>query len=335
MRRNVSLLGALAAALALAVPSAIAVPGDREVSVGSPPSPFSAEQAERAGGGDGREQPSSSSPRDPTTTSTWRPATPATPPPAPSRRAWAARGSTSRSTAGRLGFSRRTPASRPRHCPGRRRRVPPQSARSGRCRGTSRTASSPTATRRSPSARARGHGGFSWANGSRLYYANLTSNVHGEGRDVQGLRGHRRLADRRPAVAATGGGAGKAAWMHPVIASASRTPRRSRTRSRSGPTTRPRAPSSATSTCAGRTSVGSPIPAAAGRRRLRVTAATPGRSSTVPGTQRPPQGIGPVRLHDPHGLARRRLRLLRAVQNRRRSACRRRDALPREVIRRR
>src|SRR5688572_18978325 len=43
MRRNLWLFGAGgAAALALAVPSAVAVPGDREVSVGSPSSPFSA-----------------------------------------------------------------------------------------------------------------------------------------------------------------------------------------------------------------------------------------------------------------------------------------------------
>ncbi|HEU6445961.1 MAG TPA: hypothetical protein VFL61_12975, partial [Gaiellaceae bacterium] len=42
MRRNLSLLGIAAAALTLAVPGAVAVPGDREVSVGSPSSPFSA-----------------------------------------------------------------------------------------------------------------------------------------------------------------------------------------------------------------------------------------------------------------------------------------------------
>src|SRR4030095_7494203 len=41
MRKQFWLLGTLAATLALAVPGAMAIPGDREVSVGSPSSPFS------------------------------------------------------------------------------------------------------------------------------------------------------------------------------------------------------------------------------------------------------------------------------------------------------
>jgi hypothetical protein len=41
MRMNLWQLGAVAAALALAVPGAVAAPGDREVTVGSPSSPFS------------------------------------------------------------------------------------------------------------------------------------------------------------------------------------------------------------------------------------------------------------------------------------------------------
>ncbi len=64
-------------------------------------------------------------------------------------------------------------------------------------------------------------GRFSWANGSRLYYANIATNFAktARGAGVQGLRGDRRLAHRRCAAAAAGGAAGKAAWNGPVIVS--------------------------------------------------------------------------------------------------------------------
>jgi hypothetical protein len=62
-------------------------------------------------------------------------------------------------------------------------------------------------------------GNFSWANGSRLYYANLTSNFpFGAG----AFRGAEALAVSRtddPATAALGGAAGKAAWLPPVVVS--------------------------------------------------------------------------------------------------------------------
>jgi hypothetical protein len=66
-----------------------------------------------------------------------------------------------------------------------------------------------------------GPGGFSWSNGSRLYYANLTSNT-GATRSEQTFKGFEAIAVSRtddPQTAARGGVAGKAAWMPPVIIS--------------------------------------------------------------------------------------------------------------------
>ena len=63
------------------------------------------------------------------------------------------------------------------------------------------------------------NGTFAWANGSRLYYANLTSNVSAV-RSEAGFKGFEAIAVSRTdnaAVAAGGGAAGKAAWMPPVI----------------------------------------------------------------------------------------------------------------------
>jgi hypothetical protein len=64
-----------------------------------------------------------------------------------------------------------------------------------------------------------GSGHFSWENGSRLYYANLTSNF-GATRSESVFRGFEALAVSRTddvETAADGGEAGKAAWMRPVI----------------------------------------------------------------------------------------------------------------------
>src|SRR3954454_12970402 len=66
-----------------------------------------------------------------------------------------------------------------------------------------------------------GAGGFSWSNGSRLYYANLASNT-GATRSEQTFRGAEAIAVSRtddPQTASGGGAAGKAAWMPPVIIS--------------------------------------------------------------------------------------------------------------------
>jgi hypothetical protein len=65
-----------------------------------------------------------------------------------------------------------------------------------------------------------GPNGFSWANGARLYYANLTSNFAADRNDA--LKGFEGIGvswtDNVP-LAAAGGAAGKSAWSQPVIAS--------------------------------------------------------------------------------------------------------------------
>src|SRR5205823_7970307 len=61
------------------------------------------------------------------------------------------------------------------------------------------------------------NGGFSWANGSRLYYANLTANVSAV-RSEASFKGFEAIAVSRTdnaTLAAAGGDAGKAAWRHP------------------------------------------------------------------------------------------------------------------------
>src|SRR5262245_5871442 len=65
------------------------------------------------------------------------------------------------------------------------------------------------------------NGSFSWANGSRLYYSNLTSNF-GSTRDESVFKGFEAIGVSRTddvATAAAGGAAGKAAWKPPVVIS--------------------------------------------------------------------------------------------------------------------
>jgi hypothetical protein len=62
-----------------------------------------------------------------------------------------------------------------------------------------------------------GPNGFSWSNGSRLYYANLTSNINAKKDET--FKGFEAIYVSRtddPHTAALGGAAGKDAWMHPV-----------------------------------------------------------------------------------------------------------------------
>ncbi len=66
-----------------------------------------------------------------------------------------------------------------------------------------------------------GPNGFSWSNGSRLYYANLTSNFSAN-RSEEAFPGFEAIAVSRTdntTAAAAGGPTGKAAWMTPVIVS--------------------------------------------------------------------------------------------------------------------
>ena len=61
-------------------------------------------------------------------------------------------------------------------------------------------------------------GGFAWANGSRLYYANLTSNV-GVTRDEATFKGYEAIAVSRTDNVPAAAGGDKNAWMQPVIIS--------------------------------------------------------------------------------------------------------------------
>ena len=190
------------------------------------------EQAERAGCSDRSRSTPMSWSQARTKRSTWRRAMPGRTTRAHSRLESASPASTSRSTGRRAGTNRPTPAGRlasasAQSAPILAVRQP--SGRSEPCPGTTRTTSCPTATPPSHSARGRVPGGFRWSNGSRLYYANLTSSFSGARSEAgdQRLRGDRSFPDgQRPGRS----GGDKGRWMPPVIVS-SRTPH-------SSPTTR-------------------------------------------------------------------------------------------------
>jgi hypothetical protein len=218
MRRNLWLLAAVGAALALSVPGAVAAPGDREVSVGSPPSPFSQNKQNEpaiamdasnelvlaAGSNDNIDMEACNA-GDPTT--------------CPFTAGVGGSGIHFSFDGGKTWIQPTYTGLTARHCLGPAACVPavgpigtlPWYFEAGLVSdGDPALAFGPR-----PLA-----GGFSWANGSRLYYANLSSNL-GTKKD-ETFKGFEAIYVSRtdnPQVAATGGVAGKAAWMPPVRAS--------------------------------------------------------------------------------------------------------------------
>jgi hypothetical protein len=62
------------------------------------------------------------------------------------------------------------------------------------------------------------NGAFSWSNGSRLYYANLTSNLAAS-RSEEAFKGFEAIAVSRTDRVAAAAAGDKSAWMHPVLVS--------------------------------------------------------------------------------------------------------------------
>ena len=154
----------------------------------------------------------------PTTRSTRSRARPATRPRVPSPLASACPACTSRSPAVPAGPSRPTPASRLATASAPRR-APHTPVRSAPFRATPPWVSCPTVTRRVAfGPRPGSDGSFSWSNGSRLYYANLTSNVSAD-KESATFKGFEAIAVSRTDDVRAAAAGHASAWKDPVIIS--------------------------------------------------------------------------------------------------------------------
>jgi hypothetical protein len=215
MRRNVWLLVAFATALALGVSGAMAAEGDREVSVGSPSTPFSQNKQNEpalamdasnelvlaAGSNDNIDMEACNA-GDPTT--------------CPFTAGVGGSGIHFSFDGGKNWTQPTYTGLTARHCLGPEECVPevgpigtlPRYYEDGL------VSDGDPALTFGPRP---GPNGFSWANGSRLYYANLSSNL-GSKKD-ETFKGFEAIYVSRtddPQTAAEGGADGKEAWMHPV-----------------------------------------------------------------------------------------------------------------------
>jgi hypothetical protein len=215
MRMKLWLLGAVALALALAVPGAVAAPGDREVSVGSPSSPFSQNKQNEpavamdanhelvlaAGSNDNIDMEACNA-GDPTT--------------CPFTAGVGGSGIYFSFDGGKTWTQPTYTGLTARHCLGPAACVP-QVGSIGTLPWYSENGLVSDGDPALTFGPRPGPNGFAWANGSRLYYANLTSNL-GVKKD-ETFKGFEAIYVSRtdnPQVAAQGGVAGKAAWMQPV-----------------------------------------------------------------------------------------------------------------------